>query len=103
MEQTQTPKKKVYLSGAITGLPKWVYKRAFDRAEQKMRELGYLVFNPTKYEIENGTWEDYMKRDLKGLMDCTHIYMLKGWKASRGAKLEYELAKQLKIEVLENI
>ena len=79
-----------------------MYKNAFFRAEQQLREKGFFVFNPARCEIENGEWEDYMKFDLKNLLTCDAIFLLRGWKASRGAKLEYDLAKVLKMEIIED-
>ena len=37
---------------------------------------------------------------LKAMLDCDGIYMLKGWKKSRGAKLEHFIALKLGIEIL---
>jgi len=39
-----------------------------------------------------------MKEDLKALLDCDGIYMLRGWEQSKGAKIEYELAMNLGIK-----
>lgn len=38
---------------------------------------------------------------LKELMDCDAILLLKGWKESRGARLEAYIASQLKIKIYE--
>lgn len=94
-------KTKVYISGKITGLSEKVYKNNFNSAESYLSGLGYDVINPVSYTpIENGTWEDYMKRDLKLLLGCDYIYLLEGWQDSDGASLEYTVAKTLGIKVL---
>jgi hypothetical protein len=50
--------------------------------------------------IENGSWEDYMKRDLVLLLRCDYIYLLDGWEYSKGARLEYNIACDVGIKPL---
>lgn len=92
---------KVYISGKITGLSEKVYKNNFNSAELYLTGLGYDVVNPVSYPpIPNGTWTDYMRRDIKLLMDCDYIYMLDNWTESTGAKAEFRLAVEIGIERL---
>lgn len=92
----------VYISGKVTGLPFVAAKRKFDDAERKLKSMGYKPINPIKIgEIAGFKWEDYMKRDIQMLCDCSYIYPLDNWKDSKGAKLEMEIAKQLRIPILE--
>ena len=94
-------KKKVYISGKITGLEEAEYKKNFNEAELYLTGLGYDVVNPVSYTpIPNGTWTDYMRRDIKLLMDCDYIYMLDDWTESTGAKTEFRLAVEIGIERL---
>jgi hypothetical protein len=91
-------KSKVYISGPITGRDMTECKVDFNSAELWLTGLGYDVVNPLSYDvIENRSWEDYMKRDLKLLLDCDYIYLLDGWESSRGARLEYNVAFDLGI------
>ena len=93
--------KRVYLSGKITGLAEDVYMHRFKQAELKLKQLGYIVINPAKKgEIPGYKWTDYMKEDLKLLMDCDFIYMIPGWEDSKGAVLEHSLSQTLGIPVL---
>jgi hypothetical protein len=86
-------KPKIYLSGPITGREEKEYKADFNNAELYLTGLGYDVINPTsEVVIENGSWEDYMKRDLVLLLRCDYIYLLDGWEYSKGARLEYNIA-----------
>lgn len=90
--------KKVYLSGAISGIAKEVYEAAFNEAADFFEEKGFAVVNPVTLDhVENATWEDYMKRDIKALLDCDYIYMLEGWSRSKGARIELNLASELGI------
>ena len=92
-------KEKVYISGAITGVLDYADK--FNKAEQELRSMGFDVFNHCNMGIVEGfSWSDYMRKDIAILMECAYIFPLKGWKKSRGAKIEMKLAKKLGIEVL---
>ena len=68
---------KVYISGKISGLSEKVYKNNFNSAELYLTGLGYDAVNPISDGlIPNGTWEDYMRRDIKLLCDCDYIYLI---------------------------
>jgi len=92
---------KIYISGKITGTSD--YMDRFAKAEKALRAKGWEVVNPAKECAEmpkNLPWEEYMKHDVRLLAGCDAIYMLDGWRQSRGACLERELALNLKLEVL---
>ena len=91
----------VYISGAISSDP--FYKQKFDEAESMLKRMGYEVFNPASIFHEDWTYADYMKFDIKHLLDCTHIYLLPGWEKSEGAKLEKLIADKCGIEVLNDL
>ena len=94
MEYKNPPAARVYISGSITKDPD--YREHFRAAEEKLRRLGMKVFNPAKFEADTDkSWEDYMRKDLAELTRCRAIYLLKGWKKSRGARIEYRIAKAL--------
>ncbi len=94
-------KPKVYISGKITGLEEKVYKNNFNSAELYLTGLGYDVVNPVSYTGESDwSWSDFMKMDLKLLLDCDYIYILDGWEDSTGAKVEYSLARDIGIKEL---
>ena len=90
---------KVYISGKITGDAD--YKKKFANAEEMARAVGFEVFNLARVPDEGKPWEWYMKQDIKELMDCDAILLLKGWEESRGARLEAYIASQLKIKIYE--
>ena len=95
----------VYISGAITGLPKAKYEKAFEEAETLLEEKGFIAINPLKInrheDTGNWTWEDFMKADIAVLLRCRYIYLLPNWKKSKGAALEYKIAQALGIRRLE--
>lgn len=86
---------KLYVSGAMTGMPEFNFP-AFNRAAEQLRLLGYEVENPADKGIIDGwTWSDYLRYDLKALMDCQGVAMLPGWPGSKGARLEFHVATEL--------
>lgn len=92
---------KVYISGPITGID-FGNRIAFSCARSALELCGYEVVDPSKVQLgDDATWADYMRVDLKLLLDCDFIYMLEGWEDSRGARLERELAENLGIEEID--
>lgn len=91
-----------YIAGPMTGYPAFNYPE-FAYVAQVLRSWGVDVVNPA--ELDGGSsgkpWDWYMRRALKALADCDEILMLKGWEASRGARLERHVAEQLGMTVSE--
>lgn len=84
---------KVYVSGAITGLPSQQVEEKFRRAERFLRRRGMLPVCPIDNGLEaSAEWRCHMRRDLEMLAACDAIYMLEGWHASRGARIELRMA-----------
>ncbi len=50
--------------------------------------------------IEAMRWEDYMKEDIRVMMDCDEVHMLPDWRESRGASLERDIAIRLGMKVI---
>lgn len=97
-------KKKIYISGPITGLERHVYLKNFADAELKLRANGYKVINPTKLLPSRFLWiykiigyKLTLLYDLCHLMNCDYIYLLDGWMQSRGARIERYVAQVLGI------
>ena len=94
-------KKKIYISGAITSIGQIKAEKLFNKAEKMLNEQGFDVVNPMKLKHEHDlTWVDYMRVDLKALLDCDYIYMLSNWKNSKGAKIEHQLAVDLDMGII---
>ena len=91
--------KRIYIAGPMTGLPELNYP-AFHAAAAKLRALGHHVENPAENpKPVCGTWHGYMRMSLRQIADCDCLYMLPGWRASRGARIEHGLALDLDLEV----
>lgn len=87
----------IYISGKITGLDLKVAFDNFEQAENELLARGFEPVNPMKKvsEQEGKTWKEYMLEDIALLWDCDGIYLLKNWKQSKGAKLEWVIAREL--------
>ena len=93
-------KKKIYISGKITGMEDEATK-LFEKAEKKLQNDGYEVVNPMTIDhAGNELWEDYMKTRIIALMECDCIYMLNNWRDSKGAALELYNAENLYMDVI---
>lgn len=96
--------KRVYLSGKISGKSKWQYDFDFLQAKWKVKRkfpcFKIDFVNPVKLPAIQHCWEDYIIRDLMLLKECSTIAMLPDWKESAGARVEYEFAKGLDLEII---
>jgi hypothetical protein len=91
---------KVYISGPMTGLPKYNYP-AFHAAEKRLHTAGYDVINPARPPAEPmWGWLDFMRRALVDLSEAEAIHLLPGWESSKGARLEAHVADQLDLPVI---
>lgn len=91
---------KVYISGAISNGDINERKKEFEKMENYLRACGFKPVNPFNNNIPHeAKWEVHMKKDLQMLLQCDGICMLKGWKQSKGANIEYNIAKACGIKV----
>ena len=91
-------KKKVYLAGPMSGLPDNNYP-AFNAEAARLRALGYFVENPAENTPpECGSWQGWMRLSIRQMLTCDIVALLPGWRNSRGASIEYNLAQKLCIE-----
>ncbi len=88
---------KVYICGKVTGEITEEVTLKFSFAETLLTFNNYDPVNPITLVTEDTKWVDAMKLCLKAMLDCTHIYLIDDWRQSRGARIEYLLAKQLKL------
>lgn len=95
-------KRRIFISGKMTGLPEWGYP-AFHVAAAKWRALGWHVENQA--EAFGGDTSlprtVYMKAAIRALLTCDAIALLPNWMDSEGARLEAMVAREAGLEILE--
>jgi hypothetical protein len=93
--------KKVYISGPITGYPDG-NRPAFLSAQKAIIHSGHIPLNPHVIGAHLpalSSWVAYMRVCIAALTEADEIVMLPGWVWSRGARVEWLVARVLKIKV----
>lgn len=95
--------KRIYIAGPISGYDLAERRDAFAAAAERLRRAGFDPVNPFDVmpTTEGATWLDYMRGDIKALVDCDYVATLPESGASRGAQVEITLAMGLGLAVLE--
>jgi len=100
---SEQKQKTIYISGKITDLDINVAKDNFKKAEEFVEsEMPHFKpINPFDVceQKPEYKWIDYMRADIKALVDCDAILMLPDWNTSDGAKLELQIAQGLNMEI----
>lgn len=92
-------KKRVYISGPMTGLPGLNFP-SFNAEALRLEGMGYDVVNSVDLCVNSTSREECMRIDLAALLTCDMIALLPGWQKSMGARLEVNLAHQVGIEIV---
>lgn len=94
------PRMRVYLSGPMTGYPEH-NKPAFHARAWEWRREGWDVFSPAEEPpgYTEANRPEYLKRDIRALLDCDAIAVLPGWQKSEGARMEVTVAKALRYPI----
>ena len=107
---------KIYISGPMRGYTHY-NADAFDEAETKLARHGHTVINPVSLDCAQGfdPWEDRdnydstpdgfdlrttILTDVVQLLSCDAVYMLTGWRKSRGARAERAVAVWAGLDVM---
>lgn len=105
--------KRVYLCGKISGEPFNMASKKFKDAEKMLLEEYFPddeIVNPIEhckrvasiYRISEEVFEDWkwcMSVDFAELLTCDVIALLPDWMDSVGARIEYAIARELKLRV----
>lgn len=88
----------VYIAGPITGKDDH-NKPAFREAARLWGKKGWNAIDPLALDADDHSqsWDFYMRRDIKLLVDADVIALLPGWRESRGATTEATIAGMLDI------
>jgi hypothetical protein len=99
--------KSVYITGPYSGEEDANIQRAAEVAADYIKR-GWMVFCPHTHssiidrEFNKDkliTYEDWLTLDLYWLSRCDAVHMLPGWKNSKGANVEYLVARALGKEI----
>jgi hypothetical protein len=83
----------VFLSGKVTGLPRWWVVLKFLFWDLFYTGMGYEVKNPTNFIDPKTSYSDAMKTCFEVLeTECDFIYFIPGYRNSTGAMLEFSFA-----------
>lgn len=87
---------KIYIAGKVSGLDHYDVVRKFAAAEKEIREAGYIPVNPIE-EVDNPQeeWQPAMKKCIAAMMQCDAVYFLRDYTDSKGALIEYHLARDI--------
>jgi len=88
-------KRRVYLSGPITGYELTERQLAFSYFEDFVNSKeGFEAVNPLNNGVPqiDGNRPQHMRTDIRNLLECDYIYMLPDWYKAEGCKLELDVA-----------
>lgn len=90
----------IYVSGPMTGIADHNFP-AFNQAAVQLRHAGFEVRNPAENGCGALSWADYIRRDLRDVLDVDGVALLPDWTRSRGARLEVHVARELGLPIAE--
>ena len=99
---------RIYISGPISGRTREEYMRHFREAEDYLRGEGLTPVNPTRFLPCRWLWlykvmgyKLTLLYDLWQMLRCQGLYMLDGWKMSRGANIEHDVAEWFNLQIID--
>jgi hypothetical protein len=92
---------KLYIAGPMRGIKDYNFQ-AFHKAAANLRASGHEVISPAEMDEgaygtqealdtqvkKEGSFKEFMIRDLPALLGCDGVLLLPGWEKSQGACLE---------------
>jgi hypothetical protein len=106
----------VYVAGPMTGYPEH-NRPAFAAEAARLRALGYRVLSPAEKmgtedveaaiargskHLDSADYHRFMREDLLWILtECDAVQLLPGWEASRGARVERDVAEVIGLQIWE--
>lgn len=88
---------KLYLAGPMSGIKDCNYP-LFNRYAERLRASGWEVVNPAEFG-EGAHYIDFLREDLRLMLDCHGVATLDNWWLSSGARNEVMVAGLLRMPV----
>lgn len=97
---------RIYISGPISGIPHDVYISNFWIKEMELakRYPDAEIFNPALAHNNMPGWMEhshYMELCKAELAWCDTVYFMKGWKESKGSRMERKWAEDMGLKIME--
>ena len=99
-------KRKLYVSGQMTGLSRKEYLEIFDATAEAFEDE-YDVVNPARFIWSRWGWLNRLLGynvvlclDLLKLMRCDAMYSIAGWECSKGARIERAVGEVMGLKVM---
>jgi len=90
-------KSNIYISGKVTGDLNYMVK--FYKAELSLDTAGYEPVNPTALISSKEEWRSAMKKAIRLMLLCDGVALLPDWRKSKGAKIEFKIAKMIGLPI----
>lgn len=88
--------KKIYIAGKVSGEKIHECTMKFGKVQKQLEALGLEVVNPLEVVNDwHAPWKEAMKLCIKALLDCDDVLFLQDYLSSKGAMMEYTIAKSL--------
>jgi len=111
---------KIYIAGKITGDPFYrtkfkeaAYRASTAKFSSELTQFAHTEYgtvhlrpvNPAEFTLFGRTLDHYgwrlsMVVCISKLVSCRHVYMLKDWRDSRGATIEYKLSSLMRKNII---
>jgi len=93
--------KRIYICGKVSGDPD--YDKKFLKEENRLFSLGYEPVNPAAFISRKEEWSKAMRTAIRAMLLCDGVTLLPDWKKSKGSKIEVRLARELGMDVRDNV
>ena len=92
----------IYISGPMTG----IYdnnREEFNKAEKFLRSHGFITSNPIEISdsFPDATYEELLSIAIGAMLKCKSVAMITGWRQSKGACIEYIVAKHCGLKIID--
>lgn len=102
-------RRAAYICGPMSGMPEHNFP-AFNECAGRLRMwTNWQIVSPVELELNANfppgslSREEYLKADIRELLECTVLVRLPGWSDSQGAQCEYHVATEIGCEIYDYI